>query len=156
VRRLASYDHRIAAVASTIACFNPNNTIFTESSPRFKQVFMYMVSMDTEEEFDEMAQGMTIKGYAEKIKGPVLLAAGEFDPLCPLDDAIEVYQDMTCKKEMWVFENQFHLMAVLTNLGGLDHHQYIIDWLHRVVMDGKVNDNRIAYVKENGEGPFAD
>ena len=55
-----------------------------------------------------------------------------------------------------MFENQFHPLAVLTNLGGLDHHQHIIDWLHRVVMDGKVNDNRIAYVNENGEGPFAD
>ena len=33
--RLASYDHRMAVVASATACFNPNNTIFTQSSPRF-------------------------------------------------------------------------------------------------------------------------
>jgi hypothetical protein len=55
---------------------------------------------------------------------------------------------------MWVFENQFHPLVNLRNLGGLDNHQYIVDWLHRVLFDGKVNDDRVAYVKENGEGPF--
>ena len=46
--RLSSYDHRAAAVVSSVACFNPNNTIFTQSSPRFKQMFMYMAGMDDE------------------------------------------------------------------------------------------------------------
>ena len=44
--RLASYDHRMAAVVSGVACFNPNNTIFTQSSPRFKQMFMYMAGLE--------------------------------------------------------------------------------------------------------------
>ena len=62
--RLASYDHRAAALASGVACFNPNNTIFSQSSPRFKQVFMYMAGMEDEDEFDKMAKDMTVKGYA--------------------------------------------------------------------------------------------
>jgi pimeloyl-ACP methyl ester carboxylesterase len=152
--RLASYDRRVAAVASAVACFNPNNTIFTQSSPRFKQVFMYMAGMEDEDEFDEMAKNMTVKGYMDKVQCPTLLVMGEFDPLCPLEDAIEVYEELTCKKEMWVFENQFHPLVNLKNLGGLDNHQYIVDWLHRALFDGKVNDDRVAYVKENGEGPF--
>ena len=45
--RLASYDRRIAAVVSAVACFNPNNTIFTQSSPRFKQMFMSWRAMTT-------------------------------------------------------------------------------------------------------------
>ena len=154
--RLASYDRRIAAVASAVACFNPNNTIFTQSSPRFKQVFMYMAGISDEDEFDEMARTMTVKGYMDKVACPTLLVTGEFDPLCPLEDAIEVYSDLTCKKEMWVFENQFHPLVNLTNLGGLDNHHYILDWLHRALFESKVNDDRIAYVKENGDGPFGD
>ena len=54
-----------------------------ESSPRFKQVFMYMAGMDDEDEFDEMAKTMTVKGYMDKIQCPILLITGEFDPLCP-------------------------------------------------------------------------
>jgi pimeloyl-ACP methyl ester carboxylesterase len=44
--RLSSYDRRAAAVISSVACFNPNNTIFTQSSPRFKQMFMYMAGYE--------------------------------------------------------------------------------------------------------------
>ena len=30
--KLASYDHRMAAIASGVACFNPNNTIFFDAT----------------------------------------------------------------------------------------------------------------------------
>src|SRR2546425_11368764 len=44
--RLASYDHRTAAVVSGGACFNPNTTIFRQTSPRFKQIVLYMGRAD--------------------------------------------------------------------------------------------------------------
>ncbi len=156
--RLSSYDHRMAAVASAVACFNPNNTIFTESSPRFKQVFMYMAGMDDEDEFDEMAKTMTVKGYMDKIQCPTLLITGEFDPLCPLEDAIEVYHDIKAPKEMWVFENQFHPLWKLSNVGDLDCHQYAMDWLSRALAGEGVpaGHDRIAYLKEHGDGPYGD
>ena len=154
--RLASYDHRPAALASGVACFNPNNTIFTQSSPRFKQQFMYMAGMDDEDEFDEMAIGMTVKGYADKVKCPTLLVTGEFDPLCPLEDAVEVYGDITARKEMWVIEDQFHPLWGIPNLGKLDCHHYIIDWLSRALLKNKTNEDRIAYVGVKGAGPFSD
>ena len=156
--RLASYDHRAAAIASGVACFNPNNTIFSESSPRFKQ--MYMAGIDNEEEFDKMSSKMTVKGYSEKIKCPTLLVTGEFDPLCPLEDAIEVFEDLTCKKEMWVIEDQFHPLWNIPNLGKLDCHHYTVDWLQRVLFSKNsnegVSDGRIAYVRNHGDGPFGD
>ena len=152
--RLASYDNRPAALASGVATFNPNNTIFSVSSPRFKQMFMYMAGMESEDEFDEMAEKMTVKGYADKVKCPTLLATGEFDPLCPLEDAVEVYEDLTCKKELWVIEDQFHPLWGIPNLGKLDCHHYIMDWLQRALVDGKTNDKRIAYVSNKGDGPF--
>ena len=154
--RLASYDNRPAALASGVATFNPNNTIFSVSSPRFKQMFMYMAGMDNEDEFDEMAEKMTVKGYADKVQCPTLLATGEFDPLCPLEDAVEVYEDLTCKKELWVIEDQFHPLWGIPNLGKLDCHHYIMDWLQRALIEGKTNDKRIAYVSNKGDGPFGD
>ncbi len=154
--RLASYDHRPAALVSAVACFNPNNTIFTQSSPRFKQQFMYMAGMDDEDAFDAMARDMTVAGYMDKVKCPTLLVAGEFDPLCPLEDAIEVYGDITARKEMWVFEDQFHPLWGLPNLGGLDCHQYVMDWFKRALIDGKTNNDRTAYVTAHGDGPFGD
>ena len=158
--RLASYDHRTAAIASGVACFNPNNTIFSISSPRFKQMFMYMAGLDDEDEFDKMSSEMTVKGYSEKISCPTLLATGEFDPLCPLEDAVEVFEDLKCSKEMWVIEDQFHPLWGIPNLGKLDCHHYIMDWLQRVLFsdnpaDG-VADGRIAYVANGGDGPFGD
>jgi dipeptidyl aminopeptidase/acylaminoacyl peptidase len=155
--RLSSYDHRAAAVVSAVACFNPNNTIFTQSSPRFKQMFMYMAGMDDEEEFDEkVARHMTVRGYLEKVKCPTLLVTGEYDPLCPLEDAVEAFEDLKVPKEMWVFENQFHPLWSLSNLGGADAHEYVFDWLSTVLLGKGITKNhrRIAYIREGGDGPF--
>jgi dipeptidyl aminopeptidase/acylaminoacyl peptidase len=155
--RLASYDRRPAAVVSAVACFNPNNTIFTQSSPRFKQMFMYMAGYEDEERFDrEVASGMTVRGYMDKIRCPTLLVTGEFDPLCPLEDAIEAYRELRVPKEMWVFENQYHPLWGLSNLGGMDAHDYVMDWL-ALLFSGKrvpTKRGRIAYIRENGDGPW--
>ncbi len=155
--RLSSYDHRAAAVVSSVACFNPNNTIFTQSSPRFKQMFMYMAGYDDESKFDkDVAAGMTVRGYLGKIKCPTLLVTGEFDPLCPLEDAVEAFADLKVPKEMWVMENQYHPLWGIANLGGMDCHDYVLDWL-RGVFSGKrqaKKRGRIAYIRETGDGPW--
>jgi pimeloyl-ACP methyl ester carboxylesterase len=157
--RLSSYDHRAACVVSSVACFNPNNTIFTQSSPRFKQMFMYMAGYDVEAKFDqEVAQDMTVRGHLDKITCPTLLVTGEFDPLCPLEDAVEAFEDLRVPKEMWVFENQYHPLWSIANLGGLDCHDYVLDWLQMTLMGTKLSrrHRRIAYIREHGDGPFGD
>jgi len=155
--RLSSYDHRAAAVVSSVACFNPNNTIFSQSSPRFKQMFMYMAGYDDEARFDkEVASGMTVRGYLGKVKCPTLLVTGEFDPLCPLEDAVEAFHDLKVPKELWVIENQYHPLWGLGNLGGLDCHDYVLDWL-KGLFSGKrapTKRGRIAYIREQGDGPW--
>jgi dipeptidyl aminopeptidase/acylaminoacyl peptidase len=156
--RLASYDHRMAAVCSAVACYNPNNTIFTQSSPRFKQMFMYMAGYEDEGKFDEeVAKDMTVRGHLGKITCPTLLAAGEYDPLCPLEDAIEAFGELTTPKEMWVFENQYHPLAGLANIGGLDIYDYVLDWLQGLFSGKRVptKQGRVAYIKESGEGPWS-
>src|SRR4029453_6061841 len=149
--RLSSYDHRAAAVVSSVACFNPNNTIFTQSSPRFKQMFMYMAGYDNEDKFDaEGARGMTVRGYLGKVKCPTLLVTGEFDPLCPLEDAVEAYEDLKVAKEMWVFENQYHPLWQISNLGGMDCHDYVLDWLRALFSRKRTPPPRgpIPHIKE--------
>jgi pimeloyl-ACP methyl ester carboxylesterase len=157
--RLASHDRRVAAVVSAVACFNPNNTIFTQSSPRFKQMFMYMAGYEDEAKFDsEVAAGMTVRGHLAAIACPTLLITGEFDPLCPLEDAIAAYQELTSEKELWVFENQYHPLWAIGNLGGLDVHDYALDWLQGL-FSGRAQptrQGRIAYVDERGSGPWSD
>jgi dipeptidyl aminopeptidase/acylaminoacyl peptidase len=157
--RLASYDHRVAAVVSAVACFNPNNTIFTQSSPRFKQMFMYMAGYDDEERFDaEVANSMTVRGKLGTITCPTLMITGEFDPLCPLEDALAAYAELAVPKELWIFENQYHPLWSLGNLGGLDCHDYALDWLQGVLSKkaSPTKAGRIAYIPENGTGPWSD
>lgn len=154
--RLANHDPRVAAVASAVACFLPNNTLLTQASPRFKQMFMYMAGISDEDQFDELARSMTVLDHIDDIRCPTLLATGEFDPLSPLEDTIEVYERLSCPKELWVIEDQFHPLVRLSNLGGLDIHHYILDWLTRVLVHDQRTDNRIAYVPEKGDGPFGD
>lgn len=157
--RLGAYDHRVAAVASCVANYRPNNTIFTESSPRFKQMFMYMAGYEDEEKFDEeVAKGMTTRGHLDKIQCPTLLVTGEFDPLCPLEDAVEAFGGLEVPKEMWIMENQGHPLWAIPNLGGLDCHDYVLDWLSGL-FSGTIKpttQGRIAYVKENGDGPWGE
>ena len=156
--KLASYDRRIAAVASATACFNPNNTIFTQCSPRFKQMFMYMAGYENEDKFDrEVARHMTMRGHLGKIKCPTLLSTGEYDPLCPLEDAIEAFAELKSPREMWIFENQYHQQRRLANLGGLDNYEYIFDWLNVALNKGLPQQHRrIAYIRENGDGPWGE
>ena len=140
-------------------CALPIYTIFTQSSPRFKQMFMYMAGMEDEAKFDrEVASGMTVRGYLGKVKCPTLLVTGEFDPLCPLEDAVEAFNDLKVPKEMWVIENQYHPLWGIPNLGGMDCHDYVMDWLH-LLFSGKrapTKRGRIAYVRENGDGPWGE
>jgi len=140
-----------------VACFNPNNTIFTQASPRFKQMFMYMAGMTDEDEFDKMAGAMTVRGHLDRVQCPTLLVTGEFDPLCPLEDAVEAYGELRAPKELWVLENQFHPLWKLPNLGSLDCHEYAIDWLS-TALSGKLSSShrRIAYARLNSDGPFGD
>lgn len=154
--RIANHDRRVAAVASTVATFNPNNTIFTEASPRFKQMFMYMAGYSDEARFDrEVAADMTVRGRLGSIKCPTLLATGEFDPLCPLEDAIEAFEEIKAPKELWIFENQFHQLRSVPNLGGLSSNEYVLDWL-AMALGGRMpkRSKRIAYIKDNGDGPW--
>ncbi|MBI2178565.1 MAG: alpha/beta hydrolase [Candidatus Tectomicrobia bacterium] len=154
--RAAAEDPRIAAVAGAVACYYWDRlTIFDEAPIRFKQVFMAMAGMDDEATFDRMCEGYTLKGHAERVRCPVLMATGEFDPLNPLEDAEAVFEALAGPKEMWVFEDEFHPINHLEALAGVWTFQYVADWLQRA-FDGKIppSHKRKAYIRKNGEGLY--
>jgi len=47
-------------------------------------------------------------------------------------------------------------MRKMANLGGMDCHEYVFDWLREVLVGKglRKNHRRIAYIRENGDGPW--
>ncbi len=154
--RLAAFDPRIKACAAASANFAEKRHIFNESSPRFKQMFMYMAGMTDEDPFDAMAEKMILTGYGHRIHCPTLLVTGEFDPLSPVEGAIAFFEEIAGPKELWVLENEFHRMWAIGGLGGTDLNPFTVDWL-RDAFHGKISPNhrKTVYIRQKtGRGPF--
>ena len=54
-------------------------------------------------------------------------------------------------------ENQYHPLWGIPNLGGMDCHDYVMDWLQGLFSGKRVpkKAGRIAYVGEQGDGPWS-
>ena len=156
--RIAANDSRVRALATAASCFGTKTAIFEQASPRFKRVFMYMAGIHDEDEFDEkVAAHLTTTGYGEKITCPTLLIQGEYDPLCPLEDAQELFEKLRVPKEMWVMEDDFHGIWRLPGFGGMDVFPFIMDWLKDVLEKGPPADARVKWVApKTGPGPYDD
>jgi pimeloyl-ACP methyl ester carboxylesterase len=156
VPRIAALDSRIQACVAASATLAEKKHIFNESSPRFKQVFMYMAGIPDEDAFDAMADQMVLKGFGSRIHCPTLLATGEFDPLSPVEAALELFEELAGPKELWVLENEFHRVWGLEGLGGLDLNPMAADWL-RDALEGKFppGHRKTVYVRQKtGYGPY--
>lgn len=156
--RAAARDPRIKAIAVVAVCFGDKRGIFEQSSPRFKQVFMYMAGLQDEEAFDRMAEQMTSFGFGSNIRCPTLICSGEFDPLTRLDEVSTMFDEIAGPKELWVFENQAHDYRGLPNLCELDTIHFMIDWVLDAV-SGKFpkNHRRITLIPQTtGAGPYED
>jgi dipeptidyl aminopeptidase/acylaminoacyl peptidase len=154
--RTAARDRRVRALATGYAVVGPKRAIFEEASPRFKQMFMYMAGVHDEDEFDRMAERMTTSGYAAKIACPTLLVTGEYDPLCHLEDVVHFFGELSCPKELWVLENEFHRVGQREGIGGLEIYPFIADWL-RDELDGRhpTDLHKIVLVpQKGGAGPY--
>ena len=154
--RAAADEPRFAAVAGAVACYYWDRlTIFDEAPIRFKQVFMAMAGMTDEDAFDEMCEGFTLKGHAERVKCPVLMATGEFDPLNPLEEAEAVFEALAGPKEMWVFEDEFHPIIAPKALGGRRAFHLIGEWMSRA-LSGQVAPGHVrkTLIRQNGEGLY--
>jgi len=154
--RLAALEPRLKACAAASAMLSGTRHIFEETSPRFKQIFMYMAGVSDEEAFDRMVEKMTLDGHAERIRCPVLLGTGEFDPLSPVEGALALFGRLNCPKELWILENEFHRVWGMKGLGGLDLNPFAADWL-REALNGNIRPGhkKIVYVRQgSGAGPY--
>ncbi len=154
--RIAALDGRVKAIATAAACYGSKRPLFQLASPRFKQIFMYMAGIQDEAEFNQLADEMGLLNEAELITCPSLQVIGEYDPLCYLEDAYEVYQRIKGPKEFWVIENDFHIPLKTRNLGGLDIYPFLADWL-RDALDGVFPEGHareILIEERQGTGPF--
>jgi pimeloyl-ACP methyl ester carboxylesterase len=152
----AAFDDRIKACVGASANFADKNHIFNEASPRFKQMFMYMAGISDESEFDAMADAMTLVGRGGKIRCPTLIATGEFDPLSPVEEALAVFDELTCPKELWILENEFHRVWGIEGFAGLDLNPFAVDWL-RDALAGRIpaDHDKVVYIRQkSGQAVF--
>lgn len=157
--RTAAYDHSFGALATTASCLGDMTAIFEQASPRFKRIFMYMAGVHEEEEFDRtVAAHMITRGYGGKITCPTLVVQSEFDPLTPVEDAEELFDELQVPKEMWVLEDDFHGVRDHPGLGGIDVFPFVLDWLKDVLGRGlPASHSRVKWVHpKDGSGPYGE
>lgn len=130
--RIAAYDSRLKACVGAMGVYLDKDIIFNQARPPYKDNYMYMSNIHDEDEFDEMARQMTLAPIADRIKCPTLLVMGEFDELCPLEEAEELFDMLTCPKELWIFENQNHTLGDRL----ADMYSLVADWLKRQLTVG--------------------
>ena len=130
--RVSAYDDRIKACVAAMGCYTDKDVIFNQGRPTYKINYMYMSNHSDEEKFDLMAEKMTLELLASEIKCPILLAMGEYDELEPIENAYRFFDRLECPKEIWVYENEFHVMG-----GRLpDFYPMMADWL-KDMLDGE-------------------
>ncbi len=141
----AAEEPRIKGCVAALGCFLDKRVIFEQAPPGFKANYMIMSGIADEEEFDQVARQMTLERYADGIRCPVLLLHGEFDQLCPLDDARRLMALLRCPRELWVFENEFHAIGRRR----AEMVAWAADWL-RDVLDGRYDPhmNRAVLIRE--------
>jgi dipeptidyl aminopeptidase/acylaminoacyl peptidase len=122
---IAARDSRLRACVGAIACFGNKTAIFDEASPLFRRNFMFMSGIHDDEEFDRMAEQMTLVGRVGAINCPTLLVTGQYDPLSHLKDTEAIWEEMACPKELWIFERQFHSIGAYRG----ELYPRIADWL---------------------------
>ncbi|MFC2001139.1 alpha/beta hydrolase family protein [Chloroflexota bacterium] len=152
---IAGADNRIKATVTALGCYFVNkHTIFDETSPRFRLTFKYMAGIEDDDEFDEMTAKMTLKGVGKNIKNPFLIWIGEFDPLCPLEEAEAFFDEIAGPKEMWIMEDDFHA-AFARGLDSIPMPHFAADWL-KGKLEGKYPKDlaRKVLIPLNGMGPY--
>jgi dienelactone hydrolase len=147
----AAHEPRIRAVSVSAVCHEPGfHTIFEEASPTFKMRFMYMSGITDEAEFDELREGMTWEGHAERIRAPYLCVAGELDELSPLPHTERLMQSLQGPKRLVLYQDSRHSVGNVpaTNLGPFPP-VLMADWM-AATLGGKLSPSEKWYVEATG------
>lgn len=143
---VAAADKRVKACAAAMGCFLQKQTIFDVAPPSFRSNMMLMTGVTDDDAFDRLAAEMTLERYADQIACPTLLAHGEFDQLCPLDDARALFGMLQCPKELWIFENEFHGLGRMRG----EMFSLVADWLRDRLVHEKplADDGKETWIEE--------
>jgi dipeptidyl aminopeptidase/acylaminoacyl peptidase len=130
--RIAAHDARVKALVGAMGVYLQKDTIFKHGKPAYRANYMYMSDIHDEDAFDEMAEQMTLEPLADAIRCPTLIAMGEFDELCPLEDAERLFDLLDCPKELWVYEDETHTFGSRLP----DFYLHVADWM-RDALEGR-------------------
>jgi pimeloyl-ACP methyl ester carboxylesterase len=154
---LAARDRRIKAIATGAACYGAKRGIFELCSPHFKKVFMYMAGIHDEDAFDEMADKMALtKEELTSITAANLMVVGEYDPMTPLEEAVEIFEGLQGPKEFWLTENDAHTPFLYPHLGGYPAFNAMADWLLDALEGRKPAslNRKVVLHPDRGRGPY--
>ncbi len=154
---LAARDKRIKAIATGAACHGAKRGIFELCSPHFKKIFMYMADIHDEDAFDEMVDKMALtKEEIANITAANLFMVGEYDPMTPLKEVVEIFDGLRGPKEFWLTENDAHTPFLYPHLGGYPAFNAMADWLLDVLEGRKpANLNRkVVLHADRGSGVY--
>ncbi len=155
--RSAALDSRIKAVAVSMSNMGSKTAIFEQASPRFKQIFMYMAGMSDEDEFDAMAAKMSTDGYAAKITCPFLLVAGEYDPLSPIEDIEQFFDELAGPKELWALADFYHMIWDPPHFGNISAYHHMSDWIVAALAgEMEPSHSKYVYFGPNDLGPYTE
>jgi dipeptidyl aminopeptidase/acylaminoacyl peptidase len=122
----ARHRNRIKACAGLMADWETGFvTEFEFAQPNFKSNYMYMAGEQDEARFDELAPLHTLDGLIEEVTCPILMALGEFDELCGVEQVEQIMQQVRTAHELRVYENEFHPMGGVA----IEAWEGALDWI---------------------------
>jgi dipeptidyl aminopeptidase/acylaminoacyl peptidase len=148
--RIAAHDSRFVA-AATKSTYSSMYYLMTEDSPRYKQLFAFLTRAESEEQLDETLREMTLDGYVEGIKCPLLMVTGEYDHRDPIDEVFRVFDQVRSPSELWLFADQFHRPHFAEGRGVYGP---MLDWLAaRLAGDALPAQHAVRYIEPTAAGP---
>lgn len=108
--RMMASDSRYRVGSFSSVCHEPRgSTIFNSAHPAYKLRHMWMAGYEDEEEFENSyCSKLSLAGIGEKIRQPVLIAAGDSDPLSPIEYTCDFYRELAGPKRLLIYEGQGH------------------------------------------------
>ena len=145
----------IKAVAGPWASFLDKYYILDTFSPRYKQLFGYLMGASNEEELDKWVSKMTVEGREADIKCPVLMTVGEYDSRSPVELVYDFYNKIEAPKELWVYEDTYHQARMFgADQERHDQHMMCHDWLADALNGNySAGYERKVYLRTGGGGP---
>ena len=158
--RIAAKNKNIAAAAAPWASFVDKYYLMTEESPRYKQLFAYLMQSSSEAELDAVWQKMTMDGLMEKITCPTLIVTGEYDPRAPVDEVYRLFDQMKAPAELWVLPDQHHNGSITqkgrSSVWEADIHAFVCDWMRERFEDKPLkHPGKSLWIDPAGAGPNA-